>query len=343
MRHACVLLALAALLAPGTAARADDTGRFTAIEENDLFAPANRDDHYTQGARLGYLSGDVAAGATLAPPNLWGIFPGGREVSRHWELSVEQDIFTPRDKTLQNPDPRDRPYAAWAHLGFGWVQDTDHERLDHLGFELGVIGPAAQGEQAQNRVHLAIDVPTAQGWGFQLHDEIAGTIDYERHWRLLYREMGDLAFDVIPEAGVTVGNVYDYAEVGGRIRFGRNLRSDYGPGRIAPGPNGTDYVNLDPDPDHHYMAAGLPIVAYGYLGTQGRLVGRNIFLDGNSFQASRSVSKNLLVGDLEAGFVLGLGPWFRVSYSWLLRSEEFKHQQGPDHFGALMASFWLPF
>src|SRR6185312_3958873 len=157
MRHACVLFALAALLAPGAAAPAlaDETGRLTTIEENDLFAPANRDDHYTQGARLGYLSGDVAAGATLAPPNLWGFFPGGREVSRHWELSVEQDIFTPRNKRLQNPDPRDRPYAAWAHLGFGWIQDTDHERLDHLGFELGVIGPAAQGEQAQNRVHLA--------------------------------------------------------------------------------------------------------------------------------------------------------------------------------------------
>ena len=317
-------------------ALADEVGRFTVIEENDLFAARNRDEHYTQGGRLGYFSGDLAPDATLAPPNLWGLFDGGKEASRHWELSVEQDIFTPRNKRLSNPDPRDRPYAGWLHLGFGWIQDTDRSRLDHLGFELGMVGPSSLAAQAQNRFHLAIDVATAQGWAFQLHDELAGTIDYERHWRLAYHEMGSLAFDFIPEAGATIGNVYDYAEAGGRIRFGRNLLADYGPARLGPGPNGTDYYNPS------YIAEGLPIVAYGFLGTQGRLVGRNIFLDGNSFQASRSVSKNLWVGDLEAGFVLGWQDWLRVSYSWLLRSQEFKHQQGPDHFGSLTLSVVLP-
>jgi lipid A 3-O-deacylase len=331
-------LALALLLGLGLLrpAAADDVGRFTAIEENDLFAPANHDQHYTQGARIGYFSGNVVPQGQLASPHLWGLFEGGSGISRHWEVTVEQDIFTPRDKTRTNPDPRDRPYAGWLHLGFGFIQDSRQEHLDHLGFELGVIGPSSQAAQAQNRFHLAIDIATAQGWGFQLHDEIAGTIDYERHWRLFYQPVGDLAFDFLPEAGLTVGNVYDYAEIGGRIRFGRNLLADYGPSRIGPGPSGTAYYN----PDN--IAEGLPIVAYGFLGTQGRIVGRNIFLDGNSFQASRSVSKNLWVGDLEAGFVLGWQDWLRVSYSWLLRSQEFKHQAGPDHFGSLMLSLILP-
>ena len=329
----CALLLGLSLAGP---AAADELGRFTAIEENDLFAPANHDMHYTQGARLGYFSGDVTARGQPAAPNIWGLFPGG-DVSRHWEVTFEQDIFTPRNKQRINPDPRDRPYAGWLHLGFGLIQDTGKSQLDHLGFELGVIGPSSQAAQAQNRFHLAIDVATAQGWGFQLHDQIGGTIDYERHWRLAYREMGDLGFDFLPEAGLTVGNVYDYAEIGGRIRFGRNLRADYGPGRIRPGPDGTAYYNAD------YIAPGLPIVAYGFLGTQGRIVGRDIFLDGNDFQASRSITKKPFVGDLEAGFVLGWQDWLRVSYSWLMRSQEFKHQPGPDHFGSLMASLVLPF
>jgi lipid A 3-O-deacylase len=340
-KHTVGFLALlTGVLAVGAipVAHADEVGRFSAIEENDLFAPDNHDQHYTQGARLSYLSGDLAPNSWAAPPSFWGLFEGGKQTtSRHFDIAVEQDIFTPRDKTRANPDPRDRPYAGWLHLGLGWIQDTDKSRLDHLGIEIGMIGPSSQAAQAQNRFHLAIDVAQAQGWAFQLHDEVAGTIDYERSWRVAYHEMGGVAFDAIPEAGMTLGNVYDYAEAGGRLRFGKNLLADYGPGRIAPGPSGTDYFNPD------YLAEGDPIIAYGFVGVQGRAVGRNIFLDGNSFQASRSVTKKNFVGDAEIGFVLGFSEFFRVSYSYLLRSQEFEHQHGPDHFGSLMASLVLPF
>jgi Uncharacterized protein conserved in bacteria (DUF2219) len=61
------------------------------------------------------------------------------------------------------------------------------------------------------------------------------------------------------------------------------LGADYGPVRIRPALSGTDYFDAeDLDEGRGY---------YFFAGTQGRVVGRDIFLGGNSFRTSPSVSK----------------------------------------------------
>ena len=42
--------------------------------------------------------------------------------------------------------------------------------------------------------------------------------------------------------------------------------------------------------------------AYGFVGTEGRLVGHNSFLDGNLVRSSPNVAKNFIVGDVIVGF-----------------------------------------
>ena len=69
---------------------------------------------------------------------------------------------------------------------------------------------------------------------------------------------------------------------------------------------------------------------YFFAGTQGRVVGRNIFLDGNSFRTSPSVSKKNLVGDAQAGFSVLLSKSLRLDISVTLRTEEFHGQRTPD-------------
>jgi hypothetical protein len=62
---------------------------------------------------------------------------------------------------------------------------------------------------------------------------------------------------------------------------------------ILPGYSGTSY-----------LAGARAGVNFGwdlFFGTQGRAVARNIFLDGNTFQNSRSVSKEPVVADLIIG------------------------------------------
>jgi lipid A 3-O-deacylase len=76
-----------------------------------------------------------------------------------------------------------------------------------------------------------------------------------------------------------------------------------------------------------------------FAGAQGRVIARNIFLDGNSFAPSRSVQKNYLVADLILGAELFYSNNFRVSGTAVIRSSEFHHQGGWDKFGSISYSF----
>lgn len=77
-----------------------------------------------------------------------------------------------------------------------------------------------------------------------------------------------------------------------------------------------------------------------FAGFDGRLVGHNIFLDGNTFRDSRSVDKYLLVADLQIGIVL---TWHttRISYTHVLRTREYKSRESNDDFGAITLT--IPF
>lgn len=61
-------------------------------------------------------------------------------------------------------------------------------------------------------------------------------------------------------------------------------------------------------------------------GLEGRAVGRNIFLDGNSFQDDGpSVDKNMLVGEARIGLALTFDD-VRFAYTQVFRSQEFEGQ-----------------
>lgn len=323
-------------------ALADDRSRLIIDEENDFFAPHNLDRHYTQGLRLGVLSGDLKPGDSFMGAfrllsGLGSVFPNDPKASRHVDYEFGQSLFTPEDKTRPVPDPRDRPYAGWLYGGIGFIQDTDSRVLDHAEVQVGIVGPSSLSAQTQNRFHLAINVPQSRGWTYQLHDEPGLVLQYERKWRYITDLGADFSADAIPSAGVVAGNIWTYGAIGGRLRFGQNLRADYGPTRNLPGPSGTDYINssyLDPD---------WPVAWYLFVGTEGRAVARNIFLDGNSVHVSPHVTKTPLVGDFELGVAVRAFEVLNLSYAYLLRSDEFTTQRKADNFGTITASFVLPF
>jgi hypothetical protein len=145
---------------------------------------------------------------------------------------------------------------------------------------------------------------------------------------------GNLAVDAIPEAGVSVGNILTYGDAGGMVRFGKNLAADYGPAHIRPSLSGTgwfDSAQLNGD-----------FGWYVFLGTQGRAVARNIFLQGNSFANSPSVDEKPLVADITGGASLLWSSDVRVDFTVTQRSKEFYGQHGtPDRFGGINLSFQL--
>jgi len=63
---------------------------------------------------------------------------------------------------------------------------------------------------------------------------------------------------------------------------------------------------------------------------------------GNSVKASASVDKLPLVGHLETGLAGTWGHW-RLAYTYVYRSQEFVHQNAPDHYGSLNLAFRASF
>ncbi len=313
---------------------AQDTGRFTILEENDSIY-FNSDKHYTQGLRLSYLFPTVGpTSAWNGPFGFFGSFlPIFRDEPgriRRYSMSFGQNLYTPKDINRNPPDPRDRPYAGWAYLGLNLMQENHGSQLENFELQLGAIGPGALGKQTQNTFHGLIGAGNANGWGNQLQNEPGILVSYDRSFRIPI--IGDnTGLDIVPEAGLTLGNVFTYGEAGLLLRIGTNLKADYGPVRIRPGLSGSDYFNP--------AAMDGNLGFYVFAGVQGRAVAHNVFLDGNTFRQSPHVSREPFVGDMEAGFSVFWANSLKLDFMALRRTIEFAGQSHPDILGTAAITF----
>ncbi len=340
----CVLAG--AFLVPSGVARAQEQQEeadcsdsvYTIQLENDFFTRAtNTDRHYTNGLRLAVdmpLSDDcVGLGKPAQGVAAW-LAPGSTiRTTERIGYSLGQSMFTPDDTETTELVVDDRPYAAWLYVGLSY--QATYEQLDGsavqdtLQLDLGVVGPWALGEEAQNSYHRLINVDEVNGWDNQLENEPGISLSLERKWRSAQAESfpgTDLYVDAIPFVHGTVGNVLTYAGAGATFRIGQGLNADFGPPRIRPGTPGSE--------------AFAPVGAFAwylFAGGEAQLVARNIFLDGNTFRSSHSVDKEPLVGDFQAGVALLYDSW-RVSYTHVVRTPEFEEQDQWDQFGALSLS-----
>lgn len=304
---------------------------WTLTLENDLTNDTDR--YFTNGIRLSRTSpvGAVPKYVVDAARPLIGTIGSVR-----WTVGVGQNMYTPSDITVEDPDPDDQPYAGWLYGTVGVLNDLatgeDSRTQTSVQLSLGVVGPSAYGEEAQKLVHKIIDSPDPKGWDHQLHDEPAVLLSLERRWVVPSEPIWGtkLRADMTPHVGAALGNVFTHAAAGLTLRFGEPPRFDYGPPRLQPHTPGSEYyAPRDPDDTFGW---------YVFAGAEGRAVARNIFLDGNTFRDSPSVDKELFVGDLSAGVVLTFDD-VRVSYVQVLRSKEFEGQDGVSLFGAFSVGY----
>lgn len=301
----------------------------TGITENDLYAVDNRDRHYTNGLRLGWMSADDhVPGWAQSLAGYLPLLDHDPAAAHRIGWTLAQTMFTPQNKEATAPVLNDRPYAAWLYGGLK-LQSESLRRLDTVELDLGMVGPAALGEQVQDHWHQLIGVSGANGWSNQIKNEPGINLMLERLWRLPLTddaERGKLGFDLIPSAVGSLGNVFTYGGGGVTLRFGQGLQSDFGPPRISPSMPGSDSFHL-PDGFGWYLFAGVG----------GRAVLRDITLDGNTFADSQHVRKRPLIGDLQAGLAL-LFDHTRLTYTMTARSKEFYGQHSINYFGSLALS-----
>jgi lipid A 3-O-deacylase len=324
-----ILLGACLLVVGAPVPKADaesSNGTFSLVVENDIFY--NTDRSYTNGIRFSWLSApartpDWAVHLARRFP----LFPEEGVVRVNY--AIGQNMYTPADITVPDPPFDDRPYAGWLYGSVGVVAETG-DRLDQLELSLGMVGPASFGEETQKFFHDAVGADKPRGWGTQIGNEPAVMLSYQRSWRGWVSEsLFGIPYDVTPHGGGTLGNVSTYGSAGLTVRYGKPLLRDFGPPRIQPSLPGSG-VFIPPERFGWYLFGGV----------EGRAVARNIFLDGNTFRDSRSVSREPLVADIQLGITAS---WrnYRLSYTHVRRTREFKSQVSGDNFGAVSFSMQL--
>lgn len=324
-------LALPVIAGP-IAARAvppqDPTAIFTIQVENDAVSTQHgtSDQYYTAGQRLGFTTGTDDYGVARPIQDL-GHFIWGDGVQRV-SLDLDQSIFTPRNTQISPPNPDDRPYAADLIATVRLLTDKDTSR-SFIGFDFGVLGPYAQGEEVQNGFHDLISDSRNKGWDYQLPNSPVMQVEAGRIWRLPVADLYGISADVLPQANAEAGSLRDEVLLGGQVRIGQGLDADYGVARIGPGMDGLDaYVRRR------------PVTWYFFGGVDGQAVAFDETIDGSTFRNPSAHADRIWdVGEIEAGAAI-IYRGVKLSYSQTWQTQEFTGaRSGLFNFGSAALSF----
>lgn len=379
--------------------------------ENDALSVGRvkTDEYYTQGMRLSYtyevpepqpLDTETVRRAASSGLNAvlkrWNQFfcehrprweaSNATPVFRSQTIFFGQHLFTPENITLPDPPLDDRPYAAWLYIGadlssiVAWDTWATYYNVE---FQIGMVGPPAQGKWVQTQFHKLIGAHLPQGWSTQIPAEPGVFASYRIDWRRrpesLFGHSG-WEWDAIPTAEIGLGTIQDYLQAGGQIRFGRNLHdpihyltptrellklkeatqpelaavgseASAAEGRYNAKVKGAGWLGEERDECFRLLHIKECEVSAGVVG---RLVGRNVFLDGTLFSDSRSVNKTPAYYDLMAGFRFRWSA-FSLDYQFIRRSKEFTpvpamaiNRDGHHDFGSVTgrcegdATIWCP-
>lgn len=338
-RPALILAAIAAVF-PAIASAGDggDPWILQFQLENDLFNDTDRD--YTNGWMLSIITPDVdgpdapdwlRSAGTVTRPLADALGCDAQRLG----FGIGQLMFTPEDWRSYDLIEDDRPYAGWLFGEIAWhgirkPADGVCARLDTLQLQVGVVGPSALAQEAQDFIHDLRNFDRFNGWDNQLEDEPGINLAWTRRWRhtLAGNHDDGLCLDLMPSITASVGNVETSASVGGEMRAGWNVADDFGSDSLRPGSART--VRAAPSPGNAFGA-------YVFAGVRGRAIARDIFLDGNTFADSHSVDKEALVGDFSYGLRICISDTVNLGYTQVVRTREFDGQSAHS-FGSVDVS-----
>ena len=318
----------------------EDYKTFTFYTENDIVS--GTDLQYTNGIKLTWISEDLTNYRENNKIPEWAYpiieklpFINKDGFQKNISFSIGQNMYTPDDTDRTDLIKDDRPYAGISYLAIGFLS-KNIKRMDTIEIDAGIVGPHSYAEKVQNGFHNCFGAKESKGWDNQLKDEFVLNLFFERKWRPLSSDPGNgFAYDLIPHAGFSVGNMFIAAAFGGQIRYGLNLPNDFGTLLIRPGSDTNAPIDdKDPrvSPDHN------PFGIHLFLGVDAFAVGRNLFLDGNTFKDSHSVDKRPIV----CRFIGGFGIIFhrvKITYANVFETKNFYSQKEAQKYGSLTVSF----
>ena len=330
----------------------------TARLENDLFA--DTDQNYTSGVAFTAVSHDIvgklnpeclptairlhATLITYLDPGFWSATDNTAD-TQNLVVKFGQSIFTPKDPARTDLVLDDRPYAGLLYVGMSWNRrkhepQSDLEVLDTRELTLGVMGPLALAQEAQDLIHDVIGAEKFQGWSHQLGNEPALQMALDRKFKT-YQGEGAIrpgfSADTIRSLGLQLGNIETSATAGIEGRVGWNIPNDFGTYPIRPGAE-----NRPPSASRSMASLARPKAGVHLFGTlQSKLVLHDFSLDGNLFQSSHSVTRRPWVAQAAVGVSAQTpfaGHGLKLAVMRVLRSREFEEQGSSHAYGSVTLS-----
>ena len=246
--------------------------------DNDLIYGS--DDYYTNGLYLGFVNLSESFDKSIFPnfighglAHLPGLNPDGRMVSS--SFSFAHRMFTPHD--IQNRDfiPDDMPYSGQLLLSVSaGTQNSKH--LDAWTLSIGEIGPVTRAAELQFDVHYSLFAPEAEGWNYQLKNEVIVNLFYEHRFRFFELGKSNRIFDTMLAGSGGLGNLTSFAELGFGFRLGWNIPNDF---YLPTSKYVNPMIGIMPT-----TASKRKLSCYFFANISGAYVLNNIALDGNTFE-----------------------------------------------------------
>lgn len=177
--------------------------------ENDSYLAQGSDRYYTNGIFIYYR-------------HALNFNQQGKLANKILGFEAGQKMYNPQSGSVfvnGMVDPRyiDRPFAGYLYLGSTLNLLYKNESSLKLGAQLGVVGPAAKGKQAQDFIHNTFGFYPPDGWQYQIENVAVINLSADYTKTLLSSSSVDLSFN----AYANIGTGFDGAGFGPVLRAGK--------------------------------------------------------------------------------------------------------------------------
>ncbi|MHC5067902.1 MAG: lipid A deacylase LpxR family protein [Planctomycetota bacterium] len=253
---------------------------------------------------------------------------------------IGQNMFTPKDITLDRPDPDDLPYAGTLSYLLSW-QSFSAERARVFQIDVGIMGEPSLAEEFQEFVHNDLSMgDDPKGWYTQRDEEPVIGLHYLAARRLVtFGAPERWSSDVFVHGQGNLGNLMTSAECGLAFRAGWNA------------PQGLPYTAAPPARTAIQHAATAPLgagpwSAYLFGGVRAAAIGYSVIYDGSLITSDdREVERNDVIGNLLVGLTIGHRDTMAVHLIYNLTSdllEDAPEQTTLDNsYGSLTLDFFF--
>ena len=184
--------------------------------KNDVLS--EKDYHYSNALNLSYLFGD-------------------------YSLSLNQDIFTPKDIKSDTLHEDDMPYAS--HLSLqGAYNLYDPRLLQRFYITVGYVGENSYGHYVQKKFHEMTNNPDPLGWPNQIDHVMTFGAGYTLAHKTSKGSWGIVDYDWVNGTNLNLGNFYSGIDLDSIFRIGHNYAQNFNIGNSFLGDRNRNLVGF---------------------------------------------------------------------------------------------------